>query len=104
MEKFSKKKFIAKKIVFGSVIITAITFIFMQLWNWLMPEIFGLTTISFFQSLGLLAMSKILFGRGGRRSFGNRGRKMMHREKFMQEFRNRVDSSEQKEASDNDSH
>ncbi|WP_044210730.1 hypothetical protein [Flammeovirga sp. OC4] len=91
MEKFSKKKFIAKKIVFGAVIITAITFIFMQLWNWLMPVIFGLTTISFLQSLGLLAMSKILFGRGGRPRFKGRGgsRAMMHREKFMQKFKAR---------------
>ncbi|ANQ50955.1 hypothetical protein KMW28_18570 [Flammeovirga yaeyamensis] len=88
MEKFSKKKFIAKKIVFGAVAITAITFIFMQLWNWLMPVIFGLTTISFLQSLGLLAMSKILFGRGGRPPFKNR-RAMMHREKFMKDFKMR---------------
>ncbi|MBD0405375.1 hypothetical protein [Flammeovirga sp. EKP202] len=88
MEKFSKKKFIAKKIVFVAVIITAITFIFMQLWNWLMPVIFGLTTISFLQSLGLLAMSKILFG--GRPGFkGRRGRAMMHREKFMQKMKAR---------------
>ncbi|OHX67698.1 hypothetical protein [Flammeovirga pacifica] len=90
MEKFSKKKFIAKKIVFGIVAITAITFIFMHLWNWLMPVIFGLTTISFLQSLGLLAMSKIVFGGGGRRSFKNKGRSMMHREKFMQDFKRRA--------------
>ena len=33
----------------------------MKLWNWLMPEIFGLTSISFTQALGLLVLSKILF-------------------------------------------
>lgn len=33
----------------------------MKLWNWLMPEIFGLTTITFVQALGILVLSKILF-------------------------------------------
>lgn len=35
----------------------------MLLWNWLMPEIFGLTTISFWQALGLNLLSGILFGK-----------------------------------------
>lgn len=34
----------------------------MLLWNWLMPELFGIRQISFFQSLGLLALTRILFG------------------------------------------
>ena len=33
-----------------------------MLWNWLMPEIFGWRVISFWQALGLLVLSKILFG------------------------------------------
>ena len=33
----------------------------MWLWNWLMPEIFGLTEITFWQSVGLLILSGILF-------------------------------------------
>ena len=38
-----------------------------QLWNWLVPSIFGLPPISFWQAVGLLALSWILFGgwRGG---------------------------------------
>ena len=36
-------------------------FLVLKLWNWLMPEIFGLPHISFFQAIGLLALSKILF-------------------------------------------
>ena len=40
------------------------------LWNWLMPTLFGLHTITFWQSLGLIGLSWILFrgpmfGRGG---------------------------------------
>lgn len=39
-----------------------ITFVVMQLWNWLMPDLFSLTTITFWQALGLLVLSRILFG------------------------------------------
>lgn len=36
--------------------------IVMMLWNWLMPELFGLSAISFWQAVGLLVLCKILFG------------------------------------------
>jgi len=36
----------------------------MRLWNWLMPAIFKLPTIGFWQALGLIILSHILF-RGG---------------------------------------
>ncbi|MGH9430070.1 MAG: hypothetical protein ACRD3T_00845 [Terriglobia bacterium] len=55
-----------------------------QLWNWLMPGIFGLPSIGFWQGLGLLALSWILFGgfgwlgaRPGRHSFRRRRMKQM---------------------------
>jgi hypothetical protein len=31
------------------------------LWNWLMPEIFGLKTISYWQALGLAILCSMLF-------------------------------------------
>ena len=39
----------------------ALPLIFMLLWNWLMPVVFGLPSIGFFKSIGLLVMSFILF-------------------------------------------
>jgi hypothetical protein len=33
----------------------------MLLWNWLMPELFGLPEITFWQSIGLNILSTILF-------------------------------------------
>ena len=33
----------------------------MLLWNWLMPDIFGLTEITFWQAVGLNFLSSILF-------------------------------------------
>ena len=52
--------------VFGSIV--------MLLWNALMPEIFHLPMITFWQALGLLLLAKILFSgfRGGPRGFGSR--------------------------------
>jgi len=47
-----------------------------QLWNWLLPSLFGLREITFWQALGLLALCRILFGgvagRGYRSNFGRR--------------------------------
>ena len=40
----------------------------LQLWNWLMPELFGLPHLRFWQAVGLMALSWILFG--GLRGFG----------------------------------
>ncbi len=44
----------------------------LQLWNRLMPQIFGLPEISFWQAVGLLALSWLLFG--GPRGLGLMGR------------------------------
>ena len=33
----------------------------MWLWNWLMPEIFGLITLNFWQALGISMLSSMLF-------------------------------------------
>lgn len=41
-------------------VISAIPLYF--LWNWLMPVIFGLKTITFVQSVGLAYLSRVLFG------------------------------------------
>ena len=32
------------------------------LWNWLLPPLFGVSRITFWQALGLLALCRILFG------------------------------------------
>ncbi|HYL67883.1 MAG TPA: hypothetical protein VEX69_01855 [Candidatus Limnocylindria bacterium] len=51
------------KIAFFVVLaVLALTFVVMSLWNWLMPGLFGLRVITFWQALGLLVLSKILLG------------------------------------------
>ena len=48
-------------------------FVVMHLWNWLMPSIFGLRTITFVQAVGLLVLSKILLGGFHRHAGGRHG-------------------------------
>jgi hypothetical protein len=47
-----------------------------ELWNWLLPPLFGWREITFWQALGLLALCRILFGGwgGGGRSRSRFGR------------------------------
>lgn len=78
-----------------------------HLWNWLMPSLFGLHPITFWQAVGLLALSWVLFGgwrMGGRPGYGYRGhwrRRVMERweqmtpeerEKFREGMRSRCSS------------
>ncbi len=57
---------IAAMIVFGIVAIVGLAilfgFIIMWLWNWLMPELFGLPILSYWQAVGLFILLKILIG------------------------------------------
>lgn len=43
------------------------------LWNWLLPAVFGVRTISFWQAFGLLVLSRVLFGGFGPRGVGRSG-------------------------------
>lgn len=57
---------IAGIIIFGAIAIIGLAilfgFVIMWLWNWLMPEIFGLTTLTYWQSVGLFILLKLLLG------------------------------------------
>lgn len=80
------------------LVVTLFGLIVMSLWNWLMPALFGLKVITFWQAIGLVILSKILFGgfRGGpggrhwRHRMGERWDKMTpeERERFREGIRN----------------
>ena len=64
---------IAKKIAIGiAFLIAFVLFIILGgvvvqwLWNWLVPDLFGLRRLTIWEALGLLALSRILFGGFGR--------------------------------------
>lgn len=67
---------ILRIILFVLVAATVFSLAVMWLWNRLMPGIFGLHAISFWQALGLLVLSRLLFGgfRGGHRFIDQRMR------------------------------
>ncbi len=46
----------------GVVAVAVIGYVVMGLWNWVMPPLFGLRAIGFWQALGLLVLSRILVG------------------------------------------
>ena len=57
---------IAVLIVFGIIAIVGLAilfgFVIMWLWNWLMPELFGLPLLTYWQAVGLFILLKILIG------------------------------------------
>lgn len=49
-------------VLFGILVVALVTFVTQQLWNWLIPVLFGGPVITFWQMLGLLVLSKVLLG------------------------------------------
>lgn len=65
------------------------------LWNWLMPALFGLRSITFWEALGLFVLGKLLFG--GVRGFGRGHRHHRHDHHRLHEHWERM-SPEEREA------
>jgi hypothetical protein len=60
-------KHVAWGIAFVLLFVLVFGIIVQLLWNRLMPEIFGLRAITYLQAIGLLLLSRLLFGRVGQR-------------------------------------
>jgi hypothetical protein len=72
---------IFKFVLFAALAVAAFSFVVLSLWNWLLPALFGFSRITYWQAVGVLVLSKILFGglrgRGGPAMFWRR--RMMER-------------------------
>jgi hypothetical protein len=96
--KITMKKFWIKKglmiLFFGCIAILVFGFVVMGLWNALLPAVLGVKAITFIQALGILLLSKILFGgfSGGRRWRGSHAWK----EKMKQRFDNMTPEEREK--------
>lgn len=83
-----KKHWIKKVLmilVFGTAAILLFGLLVMSLWNAILPAVLGVKAITFWQALGILLLSKILFGGfGGRHrgSWRNKEKWMQMKEKF----------------------
>jgi Ca2+/H+ antiporter, TMEM165/GDT1 family len=71
-----------KFVLFAALFVTVLGFVLMSLWNWLMPALFGRHLINFWQAVGVLVLSKILFG-GFR---GHPGRHLYWRRRMMERW------------------
>ena len=112
------KKFWFKKIFFFILCFAGAVLFFgaivMGLWNAILPEVLGVKAITFLQALGILLLSKLLFGGFSGRRWGGRGhewKKQMkekwngmtpeEREKFKTEWKNRCGAwNRQRQADD----
>jgi hypothetical protein len=84
---------VLKFVLIATLALSVFSFLMMSLWNWLMPALFGLRLITFWQAVGILVLSKILFG-GLRPRFGPgmywRRRMMARWEKMTPEERQKL--------------
>jgi len=100
-KRWKRLVFIAPLAILGMLLFVAIGGeIVRQLWNWLLPPLFGWRQITFWQAVGMLALCRILFGGfgwhgSGRSSFRRRmAERWEHmtpeeRERFRQSWRGR---------------
>jgi len=73
---------VLKFIALGTLAAAVFSFVVMSLWNWLMPALFGLHAVTYWQALGLLVLSKLFFG-GFR---GRSGPPMFWRRRMMERW------------------
>ncbi|MDR1810046.1 MAG: hypothetical protein LBR34_06565 [Prevotella sp.] len=70
-------------IVFALAAVALFSALVLWLWNALVPEIFGAASINYWQALGLLVLSRLLFGGFGGKFGGMKRRKHQLREKWL---------------------
>ena len=61
--KLKRLIFFAPLAILGMLVFVAVGGeVVLQLWNWLLPPLFGWRALGFWQALGMLALCRILFG------------------------------------------
>jgi hypothetical protein len=76
--------------------ILAFTFVTMTLWNSILVAVLGVKAITFVQALGILILSKILFGGFKGRGGCHGGRGGMWRQKMQEKFANMTPEEKEK--------
>ena len=79
MNAMEKGKWILKCVVAGIFFLLLAGLVTMLLWNWLVPVIFNGPEIRFWEALGLLLLTRILFGTWGRGGCRSGGHSWKHR-------------------------
>ena len=109
---FSERRFLGF-ILFAAAGILLFTFVVMTLWNNILTPVLGVRVINFGQALGILILSKILFGGFWGGGWRGRGRYWSQvpekwqsmtpeeKEKFKQEWKNRCNRNNKSPYTDN---
>ena len=96
METWWEERSLAQKILLGIgfaaaglAFLALLGWLVMLLWNWLMPEVFGLPPLSYWQAWGILVLSWILFKPWGmgHSDRGSDRRRRKHLRRYMQDDR-----------------
>jgi len=94
MRNSMRRPFVWVFFALGGVVLAAVlAFLFglivMALWNWLMPGIFGIRAISYWEAWGLVLLAHILFKAGGHRDRYPGGHDRAREEEWKDRFRRR---------------
>ena len=83
---------IIKFAIVAAAAVAIVGYIVMQLWNWLIPGLFGGPVLHFAQAVGLLVFARILVGRLG----GGHGRRMRWRNRMSNDWQRMSPEERQK--------
>jgi hypothetical protein len=105
-----RRPFLRVSMIIGGVVIAAVLallfgLLVMVLWNWIMPEVFGLPPLTYWQSWGIVLLAHILFKAGGHRDHDHRrSRDDEWKDRFRDRFKTRfwVGEKSQKSATSAD--
>lgn len=95
MRRFLKWPYILPLAIVGAPLVLAL-FVFvaggmvMLLWNWLLPPLFGVRSITLLQGFGLLVLCRVLFGGWSGGGGGGKGLTRHERERFRHRMRGRA--------------
>ena len=74
--------------VMGIVFLALFTYVVMLLWNWLVPELFTGPVVNYWQTLGILILSKILFA-----GFGHHKRDDLPKSRWRKKFEEKMNDT-----------
>ncbi len=84
-------------VILGIAVCILLGFVIMWLWNWLMPQIFGLGVITYWQAVGIFILGKIIFGSIGGSDNSNKKHKGGIRKEIGKEIKKEFDKEFDKE-------
>jgi Ca2+/H+ antiporter, TMEM165/GDT1 family len=86
-----KKVFI---VIFFAGLMVVLVGVAMMIWNAILPEVIGVTEVNYWQMLGILFLSKLLFGGN---KFGSKNNKHKHKKsrEWREKFKNMTDEEKE---------